>query len=52
MPCPYCDDSHSAFDPCPQSIAAVLKKEKKPKAKKAKPKRGKRGDIDSEGKDG
>lgn len=24
MPCPYCDDSHSAFDPCSESIRAVL----------------------------
>lgn len=26
MTCPYCDDSHSAFDPCPESIAALSTK--------------------------
>jgi hypothetical protein len=24
MPCKYCDDTHSAFDPCPESISAHL----------------------------
>ena len=27
MPCPYCNDSHSSFDPCPESISAATKRE-------------------------
>lgn len=28
MPCRYCDDSHSAFDPCPEGIAAYWERDR------------------------
>jgi CDGSH-type Zn-finger protein len=30
MSCKYCDGSHSAFDPCPESIAALEPKKETP----------------------
>jgi hypothetical protein len=35
MPCPYCDDIHSAFDPCPESVLAITREHVREARRKA-----------------